>query len=792
MELEQEELYEVLEKFLDFINKFSDEFKKDCEKSIDDIKYLKQKYPHSIRSSKILKKKIKDKKFNEIHPPYIYELLNYYDTHNEFNQHEKEIIYKYYCNKITSIFKHAQAQKTAICNIKIIDGFLKPSTLSICIAKNNLEAMPQWIERLLMELKDRFPTIKLEDQIMVISSKKNTLRGNATHCKNVDSAIVNLVTSNSIKIIFVCSNKSRITDVLNLCKSFNHLKDSSRKNIQILHDEAHNDKEGIPPYRDFIEHIILQPNILAYIPVSASPDPIYDDKNNLWLKENLENKVINYTEFSDIKSDDPDYSSCANAEPICFESLHNFKNHKINKLDEETYREAYDTVLAPIDTYTEDDCLNYLSKAIDNFEAYKIISENELLTPKIHKNLIENEKLFHTYSIDQVRNLIKLYTIEKGITLNYCCFMENYKEIEAVNNGLNFLDLNSSGRYIFIPDEFNLHIISTPCRTIITRYLAKEAIKKDYKPIVLAIYGSKYHLFYDGNEIIIDPTSTIMKSGQFNDKLYNLIEHLKSKNININRPFIIIGNYSPTGESITFVNYNYGTVRANCRLISTDASSDYQEGARSNYITKKFKENDKDWKSPIKYLVGPESYIRNCLAIEKENDERIDMLKNRSDDTSETDTHVFNNITSNKNANTLQCSIPVKITINDRDHIEVQKLIAIINKPRKSKEDKENFLNILLKCAEDPYIDVTLDDKTGKLSNEGFTIKDFRTYRKKEKITKSSWKFKNYDANYNINMSFINDTQNIGKHECDLLTCLDDYLEEFINFKKTWWLSYKY
>ena len=413
------------------------------------------------------------------------------------------------------------------------------------------------------------------------------------------------------------------------------------------------------------------------------------------------------------------------------------------------------------------------------------------MTPKIHQDLIENKKLFDNYSIVEVKNLIKLYTIETERTLDYCWSMENYKEIEAVNNGLNFLDLNSSGTDIFILDEFNLHIISTPCRTIITRYLAKEAIKKDYKPIVLAIYGSKYHLFYDGNEIIVG--STIMKSGQFNEKLDNVIEYLKSRNININRPFIIIGNYSPTGESITFVNYTYGIVRANCRLISRDASSDYQEGSRSNYITKKFKENDKNWKEPIKYLVGPKSYIQNCLAVEKENDERIDILKNRCDDTSETDTHVFNNISSNKNANSLQFSIPVKITINDRDHPEVKKLIDITNKSKRSKEDKEKFLNILLGCVDDPYIDVQMSDKTGKLCGE-FTIKDIRTYSKFRK-NKKDWRFKSYKESYKMDKPYINNKSNIDKNQCDLLTCIDDYItenEDFVNFKKDWWLSYAY
>jgi hypothetical protein len=105
-----------------------------------------------------------------------------------------------------------------------------------------------------------------------------------------------------------------------------------------------------------------------------------------------------------------------------------------------------------------------------------------------------------------------------------------------------------------------------------------------------------------------------------------------------------------------------------------------------------------------------------------------------------------------------------------------------------------------MECVKDPYIDVSLDDKTGKLLSysELYTIKGFRTYKKKKEPNNSSWKFKSYFNHYCLNTSFINDKNNISKYECDLLTCLDDYIEEnkkdkpFVNFKKTWWLSYTY
>ncbi len=181
-DLEQEEqeelLYEVKKKFDEFIKKFDDDLKKYCETDTIDIKYLKQKYPH-LKRTKDLKNKIKNNKFDQIHLPKICEFLTIYDTSNIFNQDEKRIIYNYCINKITPIFKHAQAGKTAICNLeiidsylKIIDGFSKPNILSVCITKNVLEANAQWFERLFKDLKNRFPKTKLNEEIIVISSKK--------------------------------------------------------------------------------------------------------------------------------------------------------------------------------------------------------------------------------------------------------------------------------------------------------------------------------------------------------------------------------------------------------------------------------------------------------------------------------------------------------------------------------------------------------------------------------------------------------------------------------------------
>jgi hypothetical protein len=224
----------------------------------------------------------------------------------------------------------------------------------------------------------------------------------------------------------------------------------------------------------------------------------------------------------------------------------------------------------------------------------------------------------------------------------------------------------------YIPDIFNLHIMSTPNRRIITRYLSEEAIKKNYKPIILGIYGNegnKYHLQYDDQDYEV---SHIMDNGEFNIKIEKVLEHLKIKGVNINRPFIIIGNYTPTGESLSFVNYKYGTVRGNIRLISTNAEEDYQEACRNNYMTTKFIEQIANWTMPEKYLIGHEKFINNALSYEKENDARIDELSSRDNDNI-TNTIVVSSTEPLPDSGGI-VAIPIKITI-DRSDPEVKRLI---------------------------------------------------------------------------------------------------------------------
>jgi hypothetical protein len=406
------------------------------------------------------------------------------------------------------------------------------------------------------------------------------------------------------------------------------------------------------------------------------------------------------------------------------------------------------------------------------------------------------------YSVDEIIEKIVLINSERRRTLEFCDFMKNDKELEAVNNGLNSLNMNDIlDTNYYIHDTLNIHIISTPNRRTLTRYLCEEALKKDFNPVVLGIYGNegeKYHLLYDNQEIEV---SHIMDRGEFNVKLNKLFTKLKNDNVNIERPFIIIGNYNPTGESLTFVNSLYGTVRGNIRLISTNAEEDYQEASRSNFMTTKFLEQDPTWVMPEKYLIGPEAFIKNALSYEAENDARIDTM-------------ILNNVNNNKiilsssysndNEQLIQTDgtvgIPIKIAI-DTDNKFVKQMIEMLeNNTHRTEEQRNKFLSLIKQYVETDECE--FEDKTSKFDFDNFRVVTLRGYSKKnedENPKKGNWKFKSYQNHFDIKTPFINNTNSIKKNECEILTCLDTYilkdnngkvLEK--NLKTVWWIGYKY
>ena len=783
-----------LNKFITALKKMYSEIEKDFKENPTLLKNIIKKYPHLNRKG--LNKRTK----KIVAKAYIHELLEkseYSEYFKEFNRTDKKNIYKYCIKKIKGIYKHAQALKTGYCNLQIINGFSEENTISICITKNTLEANEQWLERLFKELDNRYPHIKLNDKILIISSKKNDLNGNATHCKDVNSAWKHLKRDNSFKIIFICSNKIRMLDVLEISEDFQNLHTDLHKNLRIFHDEAHNQKEGIPAYRDLIENIIIQPNVLSYTPITASNHTLSEKDNPLWNPDNLENNASNYARtFDKTKSTDIKFSSCNKAIRHTFEELRchpNWTDYGTTKFPKSTFKKVHENDILSkrnkLNTYKLDQLRHALTQEIDLFKKQNIqTTEFGIYTIVRSIDIYSKSEL-----IDQI---IKI-NIERRRTLEFCDFMKSNKEIEAVNNGLNCLNLNEIIANYYIPNIFNLHVLSTPNRRTLTRFLCEEAIKRDFNPIVLGIYGNegnKYHLMHDNQETEV---SNIMNKGEFNVKLEQLFTYLKDQGVNINRPFIVIGNYTPTGESLTFVNYKYGVVRGNIRLISTNAEEDYQEASRSNYMDTKFLEIDPNWVMPEKYLIGPQAFINNALSYEAENDSRIDSMILRTNNINNSIIISSSNTDSLPNAGGI-VAIPIKVTLDRSDPIVIE-MIQIAEKTRRTPEDKSKILKLLKEYNTSG--ECTFEDTTGKFNFDTFTLQNFRSYKKKnnEEPEKGVWKFANYQNHFKIKTPFINSINNIQVNQCEILSCIDTYVlkdkngkEIEKNLKSVWWIGYKY
>tara|TARA_B110000483_G_scaffold89326_1_gene110289 strand:- start:4658 stop:7060 length:2403 start_codon:yes stop_codon:yes gene_type:complete len=788
----------LIRKFNEDVRNYYQQVKTDCDdftnnKDISEPqKCLKNKYPW-LRDLRFTKRS-DISKFKTT----VKDLLND-DYFKNYKIPEKNIIYEYCIVKIRGLYKHAQALKTGFCNGQLITGFSEKNTLSICITKNTLEANAQWLIRLYKELDDRYPNSKLDDKIMLISSKKNDLDGNATHCKNMEKAWSFLKKENNFKLIFICSNKVRIQNVLEIAESFLGLRENLRKNLRIFHDEAHNTKEGIPPYRNIIENFIFLENVLSYQPISASPGEIVDNNNPLWQKENLDNYAVNFTEFDNTKSDNPNYSSISDYEKISIDELQKkdeWQDYGINEISRENF--------IKVDG-------KYSDKHIDDLSDVEIEDLKKQLDKLIDKKNNPNKQAKET-DIDELDQEIKqmeiknseIEDIDRRRQLEFCQFMANDREITALNNGLNLLNLNIIlQKQHYSKSEFNLHIICTPRRNIISYELSMRACMMEYNPIVLGIYGnqgSKYHLFINGRaEMIVDNE---MGDGEFNTKLYNLKKYLEGTGINTNCCWIIIGNYSPTGESLSFVNYHYGTVKCVSRLTSTNAEEDYQAAARGNFMVTKFKENDSEWTPPPKYLIGEEAYINNALSYERENDARIDSFAEQSSDTITSNVILpENNSGAQTRIKSNNTSIPVKIKMdtNSNNNPYYKELIDIASQPRRGEEDKNRFIVLLQLCIEDDVIDCDIEDQTGKLDFKNIKPNGFRCFTNEREKKKGYWKFQSYKTNFAAKQPFINSTSEHSTGQCELLVCKDMYLlrdehNKIIerNPPSIWWLSYKY
>lgn len=686
--------------------------------------------------------------------PSIDQVLKWESTRKAFPYDTKiEPLLRIWIAKITGLYKHGQTEKTGLCNLRIKSN-VKCGRLTIALSKNTLSAKEQWEARLIKELKELLPGIALKDVILIISSKLNTLGGNATHCKNINEAIAHYTRGN-FKIIFVCSNNARIHDILTFLDSYSGLSVEKQLPIEVQQDEAHNPTDGIPSKRYLIEQIIMNPYVSTYMPVSASNNTIFDETSTLWKKANLESNAIDYTQHSKTISTSDNYSSIADANKISFERYikhPEYTEYNVEEFDEETFDEA--------------DAPGYYASYTD---------PEEIKADKKRRRQLE-----------------------------FCQFMQLEKL--ACTLGMNFLDNYMIDTYfegdmsiethIILSGIRNFHILTTPCRVALTIYLMKYALTKSYNPICIGLYRSEIHLRYKNkfDQIVNKPFGQLDErciDQQVNEKIHVILQHIKNQGDSIERPVIIVGNYKPTGESITFVNYKYGTIRSGILLpgaaLTREAS--YQGFLRGCYMDTKFRENAPNgiFEHPPKWIIGSQQSIDDALAYEKENDERIARL---SEGTSAklTAPIVAKSYAEDDNSN---ISVPVKIMILDCEDENFAQLRNILAKQKRSEDDKKLVLKLLKQMINDGAAECI--DPTNKFSFEHFTLKDIRCYKRTDGESEESWRFRHYDSSHRTKQPYINNKTKMQAYNCELLAALDTYtFEGFTHRKTVMYLSYRY
>ena len=756
-----------------FRNDFND-FKLKLDKlAIDNIDLLIQNYSNisKIALKKFKKFKNNKNKLKEKNFLLVVDFLQYSD----YTVDEKDIICNYCIKKIKGLWKHPQAEKTKLINLEISLSYTKDNYLAVCITKNVLTSKDQWLIRLLKMLKDN--NINTRECVSVIASQSNdNFSDDIKYYKNITNYIItNILKCDNVKdkILFVCSNETRIADILSLTKDIQNCVNQQNRRITIYHDEAHSKSEGIPAFRSFIEGIIIQPNVYKYVPISASlgledAELINSKGNPLWELDNLKNNSMIIPEIYKFSSENEMYSGiCDNIMYTVEDLSQTSKWINYDSKDLEIPRKIFKTL------YWTD-----FEKKYNKYNDSRL--RDELIKFGYNMDYIIN------YNTEQLKNYLfdKFCDYDKKKHLGFVTFLNNEKE--AMINGKNFLNINFIlDKNIIIPNKFNIYIMSTPCRNVLTRQLSEEAILKSYKPLVLSIYGSyknicgKYMLL-GSDKIPRENVSEYMGKGELNEQILNLITKLKQLGENINRPFFIIGNYFQTGESTTFVHSGYGTVRINFKLVSTDPAQDYQESARSNYVDTHFKTKHGDnWKKPEKFLIGPKEFIENAKSYEKVND---DHINNQSNDINEMDRYNVNisDVTRTKVIiKNGQIHPPIKFTIVDPTYDSVKKLIYFFKKKRRNKH-YEDIMNNLKEAVDNKRI--RMNDPHGMFNFKDFGLRCVRMWTKEMSPNPSHWKFKSYETHHKNGTNFCNHINNgeedIKECECELFGSIDFYESE--------------
>lgn len=689
---------------------------------------------------------------------FLCEYIKYLDEiDSEYTNENKTDIVIACVDKIRGFYKHCQSGKTYLCNSDII-AYAQMNYFIVAITKNTIAANVQWTSRLIKDMSNIFGH-SLSNRIMVCSSQFNDLDGNATHCKTIHVAISNLTRCDDYRVLFVCSNNTRVGDINTLLQSYNSLCEHKRRPIIIQYDEAHNTEEGIPSKREIMENIIMSPYVDRLSPCTGTPDPLYDENNPLWKERNLEANAIDYTLVSNIKSSDPEYSSLHDAHPVYIEDIEmhpSYRQYDINEFDVNDFMHVDDPAVQ-----------NRFQKKWHEFYAGQGMTADEI-RKRIHDEMV----------IDiNKRRVLECHDFMKGEKREY-------------NIGLNILDNIAelySGDKLFIHGIRNIHIITTPMRVIFTYSLLKHALKQPYNPIVIGLYRSKITIMYKRDFDKVEYTKDI--ESEINDEIYNIITELDKIGINTQVPIIIIGNYKPTGESITFVNHKYGPIRS-CYVLKENCTPAevHQALCRGNYTTTMFKKNNPTFVPPVKYICSYRSHISNALIIEKRNDNRIDEFNTRESGYAIVDEYEFSSGNSQSDNNNDNISIPAKFQILDTDDSSCEKLYELFKCHQRDKPEVQKMLDTILKNGS-----ASLIDKTNKFNFDEYTLEKVRVYKKKPDEVESSWRFEQYNAHHNQSLPYINDKNAIESKQFELYACLDRYeYKGYKNSKLTMWLSYKY
>ena len=727
-----------------------------------------------------------------------------------FSEEEVAKIRTYLVSKIRGIYKHAQSMKTALCNDRICQNAEK-GVCTIAFTKNTIDANTQWLLRLISDLTHliiefnkshpELPPMESKDMLFVCSSKVPIKIGtNSTHCKNI-SEYISILTSRNHNypppILLLCSNHARVKEINVLLRSLPGLHTNLQFPIEIQWDEAHNMTEGIPSKRATIEHILFNPYVITLIPCTATADEnIADDKNPLWRSADLENNAINYANIEkySVQSSDPEYSALCDAGQVTIEEVRQdgkYKEYNIKEFEREVF-------------------IN-----VDNFATKN----------KIIKEIRETNSDIHGKEFDDLVEEEWLKDIDRRRQLEFHIFMTG--EIQGYNDILNVLDnwlQMSDGKSLFPLNEQTIHVIQTPNRKMLTRSAMIHALDQPYKPICIGLYGGKINLMYHTSSgVINDRTHSELYDSvsvqAMNDKIQTIIEELNKEGVDTAVPIIIMGNYIPTGESITFVNSAYGVLRSVFKTHDgqkSNADKDYQTYCRCCYMVTAFKRANPAFECPPKFIIGTKLSIDNAIAYEKRNDDRVDRLRKNIGIYNKGLTEYIPSASSNGvSESDANIAIPVKIIIDDPEDENIVKIRQFILNKTTNQPDRNEIMRLFACAHENQAIIIT--DKTGKFKFSEFTLKNVRRYRKKNdaipehalKIRdrkesyanknseylpfEADYRFDSYHANFNQSVSFMNDKSSIKDKECDLTCCIDRY--EYIgtvNNKNTMWLSYRF